>query len=90
MSKSSTDELVQAISTKKKKQVNKTEAIKKWLIRELWDGRPTQWLAIGITAVCVAYTTYKFATYYIVVPQFTGMATFVVSWVILSRTFRKK
>lgn len=88
MSKSTTDELVKAISTKKKKQTNKTEAIKKWLTRELWDGRPTQWLAVGLTCWTVAYTTWRFTSYYVPASfvQVAGVISFVITLAILSRS----
>lgn len=89
MRKTSTDELVKNLSSKKKKTTPVSKKVSAFIERELWNGRPTQWLSIGITYLCVAYTTYRFATYYIGVPQFTGMAAFVATCAILSRTFKK-
>lgn len=88
MGKSTTDELVKALDKKSKKKTKSTPWYQVVGVT-VWESRPIHWLAIGLVYASVAYFTYKFATYYIVVPQFTGIVTFVATWAIGSRTFKK-
>lgn len=83
-----TNELVKAISPKKKQQP-KNQAIKAWINRELWNGRPIHWLAIGISYVAIAFASYELAKYYIGVPEINGVAAFVSTIAIGSRAFKK-
>lgn len=84
-----TDELVKAISSKKTKKQPKNQAIKAFAKRELWEGRPIHWLAIGLSYVAIAYTAYSAAKYYIGIPEFNGIVAFVATLVIGSRAFKK-
>lgn len=94
MTKSSTDSVIAEGNKKlgikaKTTKSNKTEAIKKWLLKEVWNGRPVHWLAIGLAYVAVAYTAYSAAKYYIGIPEFNGIVAFVATLVIGSRAFKK-
>lgn len=90
MGKSTTDELVKALDKKPKAKKTKGTPWYQLVGVTVWESRPIHWLAIGLVYTSVAYFTYKFATYYIVVPQFTGIVTFVATWAIGSRTFKKR
>ena len=83
-----TNELVKAISPKKK-QVSKKEVIKAWLLREIWNGRPIHWTAVGLAYVAVAFASYELAKYYVAIPEFNGIIAFVSTFVIGSRAFKK-
>lgn len=87
MSKSS-DKVLEVLKTKSKKKTNKSETIKKWLNREIWNGRPIKWLAIGLSYCAIAYATYSFSVYYINIPELNGIAAFIATFVIGSRAFR--
>lgn len=91
MKKSTTDELVELAVSKPKqtKKTNKTEAIKKWLLKEVWNGRPINWLAICICYVCVAYTTYSLSLANVKVRELVGIIAFVSTLAICSRAFKK-
>lgn len=90
MTKSTTDELVQLAVSKPKKKVksNKTEVIKKWLLKEVWNGRPINWLAIGLSYGAIAYTSYMLATYFVRVPEFVGIVAFAGTLIVGSRAFK--
>lgn len=83
-----TNELVKAISPKKKQQP-KNQAIKAWINRELWNGRPIHWLAIGLSYCAIAFASYELAKYYVAIPEFNGIIAFVSTFVIGSRAFKK-
>lgn len=91
MKKSTTDELVELAVSKPKqtKKTNKTEAIKKWLLKEVWNGRPINWLAIGLSYGAIAYTAYVLATYFVRVPEFVGIVAFAGTLAVGSRAFKK-
>lgn len=92
MTKSTTDELVEQLNVlkpKKKAKSNKTEAIKKWLLKEIWNGRPINWLAISLSYGSIAYTSYMLATYFVRVPELVGITAFILTLVVGSRAFRK-
>lgn len=92
MTKSTTDELVEQLNVtkpKKKAKSNKTEVIKKWLLKEVWNGRPINWLAIGLSYGAIAYTSYMLATYFVRVPEFVGIVAFAVTLAVGSRAFKK-
>lgn len=84
-----TDELVKAISSKKTKKQPKNQAIKAFAKRELWEGRPVHWLAIGLAYVAIAFASYELAKYYVAIPEFNGIIAFVSTFVIGSRAFKK-
>lgn len=73
-----------------KKQQPISVKIKNWVIKEVWDGRPINWLAIGLCYASVAYTAYELAKYYVNIPEFNGIIAFVSVFVIGSRVFKKK
>jgi hypothetical protein len=77
-------------TTKKKSKNNRLESVTKWLKSEVYDSRPIKWLAIGVTGLCVIYTTYRFTTYWVDLKELFGIVTFAVSYVILTRAFRSK
>lgn len=83
-----TNELVKAISPKKKQQP-KNQAIKQFLIREVWESRPFTWTGILLSYLALAYTSYAIAKYYINVPELNGIVAFVSTLVIGSRAFKK-
>jgi len=83
-----TNELVKAISPKKK-QVSKKTQVATWFKTQVWDSRPINWLAIGISYVAIAFASYELAKYYIGVPEINGVAAFVSTIAIGSRAFRK-
>ena len=78
-----TNELVKAISPKKK-QVSKKTQVATWLKTQVWDSRPINWLAVLLACVSVSYVAY-----YIAIPEFNGIATFIVSIAVISRAFKK-
>lgn len=83
-----TNELVKAISPKKK-QVSKKTQVATWLKTQVWDSRPINWLAVLLACVSVSYVAYELAKYYIAIPEFNGIATFIVSIAVISRAFKK-
>ena len=83
-----TNELVKAISPKKKQVSKKTQA-SNWIKTQIWDSRPINWLAIGISYVAIAFASYELAKYYIGVPEINGVAAFVSTIAIGSRAFKK-
>lgn len=91
MKKTTTDELVELAVSKPKqtKKINRTEVIKKWFLKEVWNGRPIHWLAIGLSYVAIAYTAYVLSQYYVRIPEFVGIVTFAITLAVGSRAFKK-
>lgn len=85
----STNELAQAISSKKVKKQPKSEIVKAFMLREVWNGRPIHWLAIVLSYTAIAYASYELAKYFIGIPEFNGICAFVITLVVGSRTFKK-
>jgi uncharacterized membrane protein len=83
-----TNELVKAISPKKKQQP-KNQAVKQFLIREVWESRPFTWTGILLSYLALAFTSYELAKYYVAIPEFNGIIAFVSTFVIGSRAFKK-
>lgn len=88
---SKTDDLVKALEKpkKSKKAKNSTPWYKRAAL-VVWESRPINWLGIGLAYVCVAYTTFRFASYWVNYPELTGIAAFVATLAIGSRAFKKK
>lgn len=91
MRKSTTDELVELAVSKPKqtKKINRTEVIKKWLLKEVWDSRPIHWLAIGLSYGAIAYTAYVLSQYYVRIPEFVGILAFALTLAVGNRAFKK-
>jgi len=83
-----TNELVKAISPKKK-QVSKKTQVATWFKTQVWDSRPINWLAIGLSYVAIAYTAYALAKFYVRIPEFVGIVAFAVTLVVGSRAFKR-
>ncbi len=86
--KSTTDELVKAISSKKKSQPKK-EVVKAFFIDEVWNSRPLNWLGVFLSYLALAYAGYEIAKYYIGIPEFNGIIAFVLTLAVGSRAFRR-
>lgn len=77
-------------SKTKKKKSNKTGAIKKFLVNEVWESRPINWLGVGLAYGAIAYTSYMLATYFVRVPEFVGIVAFAGTLIVGSRAFKTK
>lgn len=90
--RTTTDELVEKLNVakpKKKVKKNRSESVKKWLLKEVWNGRPIHWLAIILSYGAIAYTSYVLATHYVKIPEFVGIVAFAVTLAVGSRAFKK-